>query len=86
VDAKANIVDEKEIMLQDSGLGKRTKRDIHYHDEISDNKWCEIVDAGGDPDAENDKIRKRRKDLIPSDQSADNDLVKSQDTFVEVTE
>jgi hypothetical protein len=52
---------------------------------MSDNKWLQIVDAGGDPEVENERIRKRRKDGLPSEAS-DDDLVKSKESYAEGAE
>jgi len=40
---------------------KRKRKDVNYRDELSDNRFLQIVDVGGDPEAERERIRKRRK-------------------------
>lgn len=59
MDAKTNVIDEETEMLL---LGeKRKRKDVNYRDELSDNRFLQIVDVGGDPEAERERIRKRRK-------------------------
>lgn len=85
IDAKANDIDEDALLAAEYGLGKRKRGEVNYRDEMSDNKWLQIVDAGGDPEVENERIRKRRKDGLPSEAS-DDDLVKSKESYAEGAE
>ncbi len=45
------------------------RKEVNYCDVISDNRWLQIVDAGGDPDAEAERIVKRRKMGLPDSES-----------------
>ena len=53
--------EEKQKSLQNAELGKRKRNEVYYSDIISEKRWLQIVDAGGDPEAEKERILKRRK-------------------------
>jgi hypothetical protein len=58
--------EETEMLL----LGeKRKRKDVNYRDELSDNRFLQVVDAGLDPEAERERIRKRRKAGVGSEES-----------------
>lgn len=44
--------------LDEYGLGKRKRADVTYKEQLSENQWLKIIEAGGDPQQE---IEKRRK-------------------------
>ena len=54
------MADDKVEELQELGLGKRKRNEVNYKDELSEAQWLKIVEAGGDPQKEIDKRRKRR--------------------------
>ena len=83
VDAKLNVIDEEAELLL---LGeKRKRKDVNYRDELSDNRYLQIVDAGGDPEAERERIRKRRKAGMGSEESDyQSDLVVEEEPQVAV--
>ena len=53
--------EEKQKSLAGVELGKRKRNEVYYSDIISERRWLQIVDAGGDPEAEKERILKRRK-------------------------
>ena len=53
---------EDPSLQQELGLGKRKRNQVNYNDEISEGQWLKIIDQGGDPNEEVEKIRKRRQE------------------------
>ncbi len=35
--------------LDEYGLGKRKRADVTYKEQLSENQWLKIIEAGGDP-------------------------------------
>jgi hypothetical protein len=38
------------------------RKQVNYNDEISEGQWLKIIEAGGDPNSELAKMRKRKAD------------------------
>lgn len=51
--------DPKEV--EELGAGKRQRKTVNYNEEFSEGQWLKIIEQGGDPQAEAEKIRKRRE-------------------------
>ena len=61
--------EEKQKNLEGVELGKRKRNEVYYSDIISEKRWLQIVDAGGDPEAEKERILKRRKQGLADSES-----------------
>jgi len=35
--------------LDEYGLGKRKRVEVQYKEQLSENQWLKIIEAGGDP-------------------------------------
>ena len=42
-------------------LGKRTRKEVNYKEQISETQWAKMIDAGINPDEELEKRNKRRQ-------------------------
>ena len=54
--------------MQEYGLGKRKRNEVNYKEELSEAQWLKIVEAGGDPQKEIEKRRKRRQEGLNPDE------------------
>lgn len=69
--------------MADYGLGKRKRAEVTYKEQLSENQWLKIIEAGGDPQQE---IEKRRKhgdgEGLDENQGAESDrLVSEEDDY-----
>ena len=53
--------EDPDKLIQEFGAGKRQRKTVNYNDEFSEGQWLKIIEQGGDPQAEAEKIRKRRE-------------------------
>lgn len=53
--------EDPDKFLQEFGAGKRQRKTVNYNEEFSEGQWLKIIEEGGDPQAEAEKIRKRRE-------------------------
>jgi hypothetical protein len=58
---KKNSKAEEPKEIEELGAGKRQRKTVNYNEEFSEGQWLKIIEQGGDPQAEADKIRKRRE-------------------------
>ena len=42
-------------------LGKRTRKEVNYKEQLSETQWAKMIDAGINPDEEVEKRNKRRQ-------------------------
>lgn len=54
--------------MEEYGLGKRKRNEVNYKEELSEAQWLKIVEAGGDPQKEVEKRRKRKNEGPEEDQ------------------
>lgn len=47
------------------GLGKRKRNEVTYKDQLSENEFLKIIEAGGDPQQEIEKRKRRKIDDVP---------------------
>ena len=69
--------------MEEYGLGKRKRAEVTYKEQLSENQWLKIIEAGGDPQQE---IKKRRKtgagpnqDKLSGNEEADSDRLISEE-------
>ncbi len=58
---KNNSKPEDPKEAEELGAGKRHRKTVNYNEEFSEGQWLKIIEQGGDPQAEAEKIRKRRE-------------------------
>ena len=75
--------------LDEYGLGKRKRVEVQYKEQLSENQWLKIIEAGGDPQQE---IEKRRKtgvgigqDYINEDEDDQSDRLVSEEEDEEMS-
>ena len=66
-----SVADDVPEELQEYGLGKRKRNEVNYKEELSEAQWLKIVEAGGDPQKEIEKRRKRRQEGLNPDEDQD---------------
>ena len=50
-------------------MGKRQRKQVNYNDDISEGQWLKIIESGGDPNQEIEKIKKKRMEQKERPQS-----------------
>lgn len=74
----ASVVEEKkEDPLM--SLGKRTRKEVNYKEQVSDSQYFKMIEAGLDPNSESD-LKKARRTNFAANQASDEDAEKAQDT------
>ena len=53
-------------------MGKRQRKQVNYNDEIPEGQWLRIIEAGGDPNQEMEK-KKRKKNELKEQQQVEQD-------------
>ena len=48
-------------LIEEFGHGKRLRKQVNYNDELPESQWLKIIEQGGDPSDEVDRIRKRKQ-------------------------
>ena len=56
-------------LIEEFGMGKRQRKQVNYNDEFSEGQWLKIIEQGGDPSVEADRIRRKR--AKPDESSAE---------------
>ena len=51
-------------LLEEYGLGKRKRGEVNYKEELSENQWLKLIEAGKDPQAEIERRRDQIKDEL----------------------
>ena len=54
---KDTVRDPPEDDFNEYGLGKRKRGEVTYKDALSDKQWVRIIEAGGDPQQESERLR-----------------------------
>lgn len=54
--------EDPDKLVIDFGSGKRQRKQINYNEEFSEAQFLKIIEQGGDPAQEAEKLRKRRQD------------------------
>ena len=69
--------------LDEYGLGKRKRAEVTYKEQLSENQWLKIIEAGGDPQQEIDKRRKTgagpNQDKLSGNEEAESDRLISEE-------
>ncbi len=47
-------------------LGKRTRKEVNYKEQVSDSHFFKMIEAGLDPNSEADQKRARRQNITSS--------------------
>jgi hypothetical protein len=61
--------------MKECGLGKRKRNEVNYTDAISDARYLQIIDEGGDPEAENQRLRDLRKQGAVKEEESEDELM-----------
>ena len=54
--------EDPDKFITDFGAGKRQRKQVNYNEEFSEAQFLKIIEQGGDPAQEAEKLRKRRAD------------------------
>ena len=54
--------EDPDKLVLEFGAGKRQRKQINYNEEFSEAQFLKIIEQGGDPAQEAEKLRKRRQD------------------------
>lgn len=54
--------EDPDKLVLEFGAGKRQRKQINYSEEISEAQFLKIIEQGGDPAEEAEKLRKRKMD------------------------
>jgi hypothetical protein len=60
---KHTLPDDESKLIEEFGAGKRQRKAVNYNEEFSEGQWLKIIEQGGDPQAEAEKIRNKRKEM-----------------------
>lgn len=55
--------EDPDNFIQEYGARKRRRKEVNYNEELSEGQWLKIIEQGGDPQEEAEKIRSRRKEM-----------------------
>jgi Snf2-ATP coupling, chromatin remodelling complex len=73
--------EDPDKFIQEFGAGKRQRKQVNYNEEFSEGQWLKIIEQGGDPAQEAEKIRKRRMEGGLPDEDGDSNKRRKLDYY-----